>query len=64
MSIKIEQNSTGCPKKIGLLSSVEFFGWGGGFLGVKNYHMNSGTKKIGSYIGHFSSEKWRNFCHL
>ena len=40
----------GVPKKIGLLSSVEFLGWGGVFLGVKNYSKNSEIKKnIGSY---------------
>ena len=40
----------GVPKRIGLLSSFEFLGLGGVFLGVKNNSKDSGTKKnIGSY---------------
>ena len=38
--------TTGCPKKIGLLSSFEFLSLGGVFLGVKSNSKNSGTKKI------------------
>ena len=53
-------NVQGVPKKIGLLSSVEFLGWGGVFLGVKNYSKNSGTQKnIGSYSKILS--KWAFF---
>ena len=53
-------NLQGVPKKIGLLSSVEFLGWGGVLLGVKNYSKNSGTKKnIGSYSKILS--KWAFF---
>ena len=51
-SMEIVENSTttGCPKKMGLLSSFEFLGLGGGFLGVKYNSKDSGTKKnIGSY---------------
>ena len=47
----------GVPKKIGLLSSFEFLGLGGVFLGVKNNFKNSGMKKnIGIHSkvnGHF-----------
>ena len=40
----------GVPKKIGLLSSFEFLGLGGVFLGVKINSKDSGTKKnIWSY---------------
>ena len=35
----------GVPKKIGLLSSFEFLGLGGEFLGVKNNSKNFGNKK-------------------
>ena len=35
----------GVPKKIGILSSFEFFDLGGVFLGVKNNSKNFGTKK-------------------
>ena len=46
-SMEIVENSTttGCPKKIGLLSSFEFLGLGGVFLGVKNNSKNFGNKK-------------------
>ena len=36
---------TGCQKIIGLLSSFEFLGWGGVFLGVKIIIRTLGTKK-------------------
>ena len=37
-------------KKMGLLSSFEFLGFGGVFLGVKNNSKNFGNKKdIGSF---------------
>ena len=35
----------GVPKKIGLLSSFEFLGLGGVFLGVENNTKNFGNKK-------------------
>ena len=35
----------GVPKKIGILSSFEFLGLGGVFLGVKNNAKNFGNKK-------------------
>ena len=35
----------GVPKKIGFLSSFEFLGSGGVFLGVKNNSKNFGNKK-------------------
>ena len=37
--------STGCPKKMVILSGFEFLTLGGVFLGVKNNYKNSGTKK-------------------
>ena len=36
----------GVPKKIGILSSSDFLGLGGVFLGVKNNSKNFGNKKI------------------
>ena len=38
--------TTGCPKKIGILSSFVFLGLGGVFLGVKNNSKKFGNKKI------------------
>ena len=38
-------NTTGCPKKMVILSGFEFLTLGGVFLGVKNNSKNSGTKK-------------------
>ena len=35
----------GVPKKIGILSSSDFLGLGGVFLGVKNNSKNFGNKK-------------------
>ena len=50
----------GVPKKIGLLSSFEFLGLGGVFLGVKNNSKNFGNKKnIGLYSKILS--KWAFF---
>ena len=43
--------STGCPKKIGILSRFEFLYLGGVFLGVKNISKNFGNQK---YIGLYS----------
>ena len=37
--------STGCPKKMSLLSGFEFLKFGGVFLGVKNNSENFGDKK-------------------
>ena len=53
-------NIQGVPKKIGLLSSFEFLGLGGVFLGVKNNSKNFGNKKN---IGLFSKilRKWTLF---
>ena len=50
----------GVPKKIGLLSSFEFLGLGGEFLGVKNNSKNFGNKKN---MGLFSKilSKWTLF---
>ena len=36
----------GVPKKIGILSSFDFLGLGGVFLGVKNNSKNFGKKTI------------------
>ena len=36
----------GVPKKIGILSSSDFLGLGGVFLGVKNNSKNFGNKEI------------------
>ena len=45
-----QSHTTGCPKKMGLLSRFEFLDLGGVFLGVKNYSKNFGNKKnIGLY---------------
>ena len=47
---RISYNLQGVPKKIGLLSSFEFLGLEGVFLGVKNNSKNFGNKKnIGLY---------------
>ena len=50
----------GVPKKIGILSSFDFLGLGGVFLGVKNNSKNFGNKKN---IGLFSKilSKWTLF---
>ena len=53
-------NLQGVPKKIGILSSFEFLGLGGVFLGVKNNSKNFGNKKnIGLYSKILS--KWALF---
>ena len=41
----------GVPKKIGLLSSFEFLGLGGEFLGVKNYFKIFAAWLIRSHLG-------------
>ena len=59
----------GVPKKIGILSSFEFLGLGGVFLGVKNNSKNFGNKKnIGLYSkilsrwAFFSEKNAENFA--
>ena len=58
----------GVPKRIGLLSSFEFIGLWGGFLGVKNNSKNFRNKKNSWFFakfwvnGHYLSEKCRTFC--
>ena len=44
----------GVPKKIGILSSFEFFGLGGVFVGVKNNSKNFENKKILGCLAKFS----------
>ena len=45
----------GVPKKMGLLSSFDFLGLGGVFLGVKNNSKNFGNKKVyNKYIDFYS----------
>ena len=43
--MSLQVNSTGCPKKIGLLSIFEFLGLGGVYLDVKINSKNFGNKK-------------------
>ena len=45
MEARLTNDPTGCPKKMALLSSFEFLGLGGVFLGVKNTSKNFGNKK-------------------